>query len=68
MEAGELMRQFFDNVELTPDDEEALTEAAESTPLDDPELEAAVQEALKRLAADERNAEKQPPHLPAGGQ
>jgi hypothetical protein len=65
------MRQFFDHIELTPDEEEALTEAAEATPLDDPELEAAVQEARKRLAADERNGnKKQPkqPHLPAGGQ
>jgi hypothetical protein len=62
------MRRFFDQIELTPDEEEALTEAAEATPLDDPELEAAVAEARKRLAADERNAEKQPPHLPAGGQ
>jgi hypothetical protein len=64
------MRRFFDNIELTPDEEEAMTEAAEATPLDDPELEAAVQEARKRLAADERNAKhkKQPPYLPAGGQ
>jgi hypothetical protein len=64
------MRPFFDDIELSPDEVEAMTEAAEATPLDDPELEAAVQEARKRLAAaDEKNAEKrQPPHLPAGGQ
>jgi hypothetical protein len=63
------MRRFFDNFELTPEEEEAMTEAAEATPLDDPELEAAVQEARKRLATDERNAKKQrQPHLPAGGQ
>jgi hypothetical protein len=69
------MRRFFDDIELTPEEEEAMTEAAEATPLDDPELEAAVQEARKRLAADETNAEQkqkqQPtkmPHLPAGGQ
>lgn len=64
------MRRFFDRIELTPDEEEAMTEAAEATPLDDPELEAAVQEARKRLAADEKNAKKKqrPPQLPAGGQ
>jgi hypothetical protein len=72
------MRRFFDDIELTPEEEEAMTEAAEATPLDDPELEAAVQEARKRLAADETNAEQQQkkqkqrspktPHLPAGGQ
>jgi hypothetical protein len=63
------MRRFFDNVELTPEEEEAMTEAAEATPLDDPELEAAVKEARKRLATDERNGKKkQQPHLPAGGQ
>jgi hypothetical protein len=69
------MRRFFDDIELTPEEEEAMTEAAEATPLDDPELEAAVQEARKRLAADETNAEQQKkgqppktPHLPAGGQ
>jgi hypothetical protein len=63
------MRRFFDNIKLTPDEEEAMTEAAEATPLDDPELDAAVKEARKRLAADERTAKKQPPpHLPAGGQ
>jgi hypothetical protein len=64
------MRQFFDNVELTPDDEEALTEAAESTPLDDPELEAVVQAAWRRLSS-ETGSEKQsktPPPLPASGQ
>jgi hypothetical protein len=63
------MRRFFDNIELTPDEAEAMTEAAEATRLDDPQLEAAVQEARKRLTADERDAKKkQPPHLPAGGQ
>jgi len=66
------MRRFFDHIELTPDEEEAMTEAAEATPLDNPELEAAVQEARKRRAADERNAKKQQqqraPHMPAGGQ
>jgi hypothetical protein len=67
------MRRFFDSIELTPDEEEAMTEAAEATPLDDPELEAAVQEARKRLAADEKNSGKNrrpetQPHLPAGGQ
>ena len=63
------MRCFFDNIELTPEEEEAMTEAAEATPLDDPELEAAVQEVRKRLAADERHVKNSPPpHLPAGGQ
>jgi hypothetical protein len=63
------MRRFFDKIEFTPEEDEAMTEAAETTPLDDPELEAAVQEARKRLAA--KGAKKQqpktPPRLPAGG-
>lgn len=64
------MMRFFDNIEFTTEEEEALTEAAENTPLDDPELEAAVQEARSKFAA-ERNAKKQPKTtqgLPAGGQ
>jgi hypothetical protein len=64
------MMRFFDIVGLTPEDEEALTEAAESTPLDDPELEAAVQAARRRLGS-ETGSEKQtkmPPPLPASGQ
>ena len=66
------MRRFFDKIEFTPEEEEAMTEAAETTPLDDPELEAAVQEARRRLAM-EQNAHQQhqpktPPRLPAGGQ
>jgi hypothetical protein len=64
------MMRFFEQVELTPEDEEALTEAAESTPLDDPELEAAVQAARRRLSSETGSEQRTttPPPLPASGQ
>ncbi len=67
------MMRFFDDIELTAEEEDALTEAAEQTPLDDPELEAAVQQARARLAREKSapgNAKSQtppPPRLPASG-
>jgi hypothetical protein len=64
------MMRFFDYVELTPEDEDALTEAAENTALDDPELEAALQAARRRLRSEtgsERQTKTLPP-LPASGQ
>ncbi len=63
------MMRLFDNVEFTPEEENAMTDAAENTPLDDPELEAAVQKARQRLAT-EKDATKpaKTTRLPAGGQ
>jgi hypothetical protein len=64
------MMRFFDHIELTPEEEDELTEVAENTSLDDPELEAAVQAARRRLRS-ETGSERQtrtPPPLPASGQ